>query len=120
MRAVSGEHGILDEKDGSGRSATRTIAIAFSVAGLFRLFYMTILGQALGWPDAFFFTACLLAVPLAKLFSGVHGASLAGKLLDRLGVGAAGANAATATVTGVLDRMRGLDNRRTDDERGDP
>lgn len=108
----------LDE-DGSGDwSMTRIVAFAFAWAYIDRLGELSVLGASLGWPDAFLAFAILFAIPFKTLFSGSSGATLLGKFIDRFGIGSTGTNAAPEAVKAVLDFKRGLDNAKTDDERG--
>lgn len=109
---------LLTEKVGGGLSAGRAVAILFSIVFAFRLVVFTLMGLALGWPDAILGVFCLLAVPLHRLFTGTRAHELAMALINRLGMGSPGTNAATDTVKSVLEKLPGLDNRRIDDERG--
>lgn len=115
---------VVEEKalGAEGRlSAGRIIAIAFSVVFLIRLVWATVLGMALGWPDAVLGVFCLLSVPIHKWFASPRGFELVQGLISRLGIGGVAANASPEAVKAGIELMRsGLDNRFTDDERGEP
>lgn len=113
--------GVLHEKNGDGYSAGRVIAIGFALVFAFRLIWVTVLGMALGWPDAWLGFAIVFAVPIHRMLSGARGHELVKVFLERLGTGAVGANAAPEAAKAGMELIRrGLDNRFTDDERGEP
>jgi hypothetical protein len=105
---------ILAEKNGGGRSAGRVIAIGFAVIFAFRLMWMTVLGMALGWPDAVFGAAVVFAVPLHRLFAGRGGKEIALELFRAFGRGNAGTNAAPEAVKAIVGKLPDLF---ADDER---
>lgn len=83
-------------------SMTRVCVFMFAITYIVRLLVLSILGAALGWPDAFAIVAILFAIPFKDLFAGTAGASLLGKFLDRFGIGAAGTNVGADVVAKVF------------------
>lgn len=86
-------------------SMTRVTVAAFAFVFVVRVLVLSILGVALGWPDAWAIFAILFAIPFKDLFSGTAGASLFGKFLDRFGVGAAGTNASADTIKAAFNGL---------------
>jgi hypothetical protein len=83
-------------------SMTRVVCFMFALAFLFRVYMLSIMGVALGWPDAWAIFAILFAIPFKDLFSGSSGAALLSTFLQRTGIGQSGVNAATDVVKAAL------------------
>lgn len=103
--------GMLEEKTGPRAgtvSAGRTIAVGAAIVMAWRVVFMTVLAQPLGWPDAFMFACALFAVPVHKRFSQPGGSrfveTVTLALLGRLGHGTvaeSGSGGAGVVATGA-------------------